>query len=164
MTCLMYLDGSHAKTPKNVRVYMRTAQTGLFQSVWVNSVFFRAKQLGERSFSLVMICLMWWDGSHAKTSKNASVYMRTARTGLVQRVWVNSVLFHAKRLGEPSFSLVMMTLMYLDGSHAKTSRNSRVYMRTAQTGLFWRVWVNSVLFHEKRLRSRSFSLILVSLM
>ena len=88
---------------------MRTAQSGLFWSVWVNAVLCHAKQLGERSFSLVMMSLMYLDGFHVKTSKNASAYMRMAQTGLYQGVWVNSVLFHAKQLRERSFSLVMLS-------------------------------------------------------
>ena len=119
-----------------MRVYMRTAQTGLFRGVWVNSALLQEKQLGEPSFSLVMMSLMYLDGSHMKTSKNSFVYMRTAQTGLFRSVWVNLVLLHAKRLGERSFSLLMMGLMYLDRSHVKTSKNPCVYMRTAQTGLF----------------------------
>ena len=58
--CLMCWDGFHEKTSKNVGFYMRTAQTGLFQSVWVNSVLFRAKRLGSRSVALVMKSLMCW--------------------------------------------------------------------------------------------------------
>ena len=34
------------------------------------------------------------------------------------------MLLHAKRLGEHSFSLVMMSLMYLDASDAKTPKNA----------------------------------------
>ena len=61
-----------------MRVYMRTAQTGLIWScsgaVWANSVLFREKRVGERSSSLVMMCLRYMDGSHARTSENARLH------------------------------------------------------------------------------------------
>ena len=167
MMSLMYLDGSHVKTSKNARLHTNGSNRAVSRLLWSrleHLVLFRAKRLGERSFSLVMMSLMYSDGSHAKTSKNACIYMRTAQTGLFQSVWVNSVHFHAKRLGERSFSLVMMSLMYLDGSHTKTSKNAGVLMQTAQTGLFQSVWANSVLFHAKRLRKRCFSLVVMTLM
>ena len=130
-------------------------------------MLFPAKWVGERSFSLVMMSLMYLDGSDTKTSKNPRLHANGSNRAVSELFWCrleHLVLFRAKRLGERSFSLVMMSLVYLDGSDMKTSKNPCDYMRTAQTGLFRSVWVNSILFRAKRLAERSFSLVIISLM
>ena len=59
-------------------VYMRTAKTGLIWScsgaVWANLVLFRAKRVGEHSFLLVIVCLMYLHGSDAKTVRGALIF------------------------------------------------------------------------------------------
>ena len=70
-----------------MRVYMRTAQTGLIWSRLANSELIRAKRVGERSFSLVLMCLMKLDGSNAETSKNASPHANGSNRAHLELFW-----------------------------------------------------------------------------
>ena len=113
-------------TRKHLRmhVFERTAQTGVFRSVWVNLVLFRPKRLGERPFSLLMMGLMYLDRSHVKTSKNPCVYMRTAQTWLFRSVWVNSALLQAKWFKTDCSGVVLEPSGIFSALSRKTARGA----------------------------------------
>ena len=92
-----------------MRVYMRTAQTGLILScsgaVWANLVLFRAKRVGER---FVFDVIGWFP---CKNIQQCVFPCERLKPGSFGAVFFNSELFRAKRVGERSFSLFMMCLM-----------------------------------------------------
>ena len=82
-----------------MRIYMRTAQTGIIESrsgaVFANLVLFCAKRARKRSFSLVVMCLMQLDGSHMKTSKNARLRANGSNRAHLEMFWSRLGQFNA---------------------------------------------------------------------
>ena len=77
-----------------MRFCKQTAQTGLFRSVSVNTVLFCAKRLEKRSFSLVMMCLMYLDGSDVKPPKNARLEANGSNRAVSKHFGEFSALSH----------------------------------------------------------------------